>query len=74
MLRSTRVLILSLCLGCGLVGTASAQSVGMPAGREAATAPGGTVGRAGPHNRMEAIRSGGAYGRRRMRHHRRHRR
>ena len=74
MLRSTRALILSLCLGCGLAGTASAQSVGMPAGREAATAPGGTVGKAGPRNRMEAIRSGGAYGRHRMRRHRRHHR
>ncbi|GJD45675.1 hypothetical protein AFCDBAGC_3549 [Methylobacterium cerastii] len=73
MLRSTRVLILSLCLGCGLAGAASAQSVGAPAGREAATAPGGAIGRAGPANRMEAIRSGDAYGRRRMRRHR-HRR
>lgn len=73
MLRSTRLLILTLCLTGGLAGAASAQSVGAPAGREAATAPGGTIGKAGPRNRMEAIRSGDAYGRRRMRHHRRHR-
>ena len=74
MLRSAQVLILSLCLGCGLAGAASAQSVGAPAGRVAATAPGGTIGKAGARNRMEAIRSSDAYGRRRMRHHRRHRR
>lgn len=41
-------------------GTASAQSTGAPAGREPATAPGGTEGIAGPRNAAEAIRSGDA--------------
>jgi hypothetical protein len=39
---------------------AHAQSVGAPAGREPATAPGGTEGLAGARNEGEAIRSGDA--------------
>ncbi|WP_378972594.1 hypothetical protein [Methylobacterium komagatae] len=48
---------------CGLLATAAAanaQSVGAPAGRDPATAPGGTEGLAGPRNTAEAIRSGDA--------------
>lgn len=72
MQRSKTVIALALCLGFGLVGAAAAQSVGAPAGRLSATAPGGGIGKAGSRNRIEAVRSGGAYGRRRgMRHHRR---
>jgi len=51
-----------LALG-GLLGTAAtaqAQSYGAPAGRDPATAPGGTEGIAGPRNAAEAIRSGDA--------------
>lgn len=54
-----RSLIL-LALSFGLAGTALAQSVGAPAGREPATAPGGTEGLAGARNEAEAIRSGDA--------------
>ncbi|MCJ2014715.1 hypothetical protein [Methylobacterium sp. J-076] len=57
-----RHLTLTLALG-GLLaaaGVAHAQSVGAPAGRDPATAPGGTEGLAGPRNEAEAIRSGDA--------------
>lgn len=64
--RSRTVIALALCLGFGLVGAASAQSTGAPAGRMSVTAPGGGIGKAGSRNRVEAMRSGGAYGRRRM--------
>ncbi len=43
-----------------MAGAASAQSTGAPAGREPATAPGGTKGLAGPRNAAEAVRSGDA--------------
>ena len=48
------------CLVLGLGGTALAQSTGAPAGRDPATAPGGTTGAAGQRNEAEAIRSGDA--------------
>ena len=48
------------CLALGLGGTALAQSTGAPAGRDPATAPGGTTGAAGQRNEAEAIRSGDA--------------
>lgn len=57
-----RRLTLILTLG-GLLATAGlaqAQSISAPAGREPATAPGGTEGMAGPRNEVEAIRSGEA--------------
>lgn len=57
-----RTLTLTLAI-CGLLATAAAanaQSVGAPAGRDPATAPGGTEGLAGPRNTTEAIRSGDA--------------
>ena len=43
-----------------LGGSALAQSQTAPAGREPATAPGGTTGLAGPRNVDEAIRDGDA--------------
>lgn len=57
-----RRLTLILTLGglLATVGLAQAQSVGAPAGREPATAPGGTEGMAGARNEVEAIRSGEA--------------
>ena len=53
-------LILTLSGLLATTGLAQAQSVGAPAGREPATAPGGTEGMAGPRNEAEAIRSGEA--------------
>lgn len=49
------VLLLSTSVG------ANAQTTAAPAGSLSATAPGGTVGRAGPRNRASALRSGNAY-------------
>lgn len=57
---SVKTFTLAACLAIGLGGTALAQSTGAPAGSEAATAPGGTTGMAGPRNEAEAIRSGDA--------------
>ncbi|MEL6062041.1 MULTISPECIES: hypothetical protein [unclassified Methylobacterium] len=57
-----RTLMVVMALG-GLLGTAAtaqAQSYSAPAGRDPATAPGGTEGIAGPRNESEAIRSGDA--------------
>ncbi|KQP16695.1 hypothetical protein [Methylobacterium sp. Leaf93] len=51
---------LALCGLFGLTGAALAQGTGAPAGRDPATAPGGTEGIAGPQNEREAIRSGDA--------------
>jgi len=51
---------LALCGVIGLAGAASAQSVGAPAGRDPATAPGGTEGTAGLRNEEESIRRGDA--------------
>lgn len=59
-MRQTLMVVLTLG---GLLGTAAAvqaQSYSAPAGREPATAPGGTEGIAGPRNEAEAIRSGDA--------------
>lgn len=56
----TATLLLAASLTSGLGVSANAQSTGAPAGREPATAPGGTTGLAGPRNEAEAIRSGGA--------------
>nr|WP_282104063.1 hypothetical protein [Methylobacterium sp. 37f] len=53
-------LITVLTLSLGLAGVALAQGAGAPAGMDAATAPGGTEGRAGPRNEAEAFRSGDA--------------
>ncbi|MHC2002608.1 hypothetical protein ACYQR9_19490 [Methylobacterium sp. CM6241] len=54
----------TVTLAAGLViasaSLAAAQSYGAPSGRDAATAPGGTEGVAGPRNEAEAIRSGDA--------------
>ncbi|MGU3537311.1 hypothetical protein [Methylobacterium sp. A54F] len=50
----------ALALIAPFCGPAAAQSVGAPAGREPATAPGGTEGLAGPRNESEAIRAGDA--------------
>lgn len=59
-MRTTTAAVL-LCGILALPGTAWAQaSTGAPAGREPATAPGGTEGLAGPRNEMEAIRGGDA--------------
>jgi hypothetical protein len=58
MMRSTLVAALALGLLSG--GAASAQSVGAPAGRDPATAPGGTQGLAGPRNVERAVRRGDA--------------
>ena len=44
----------------GLGGSALAQSLTAPAGRDPATAPAGTDGLAGPSNEREAIKSGTA--------------
>lgn len=61
MTRLTPRLALVAGLACILAGPALAQGgTGAPAGMEAATAPGGTEGRAGPRNEAEAIRSGDA--------------
>ncbi len=57
-IRSLTLLAILGALAAG--GPALAQSVGAPAGRAPATAPGGTEGRAGPGNEREAIRSGDA--------------
>ena len=74
MTHLVKIGLVALCLGFGLGGAAHAQSTGAPAGRLPAAAPGGAIGKAGARNRAEAIRSGNAYGTRRMRrHHRRHR-
>ncbi|MBE7248906.1 MAG: hypothetical protein INR63_28510, partial [Actinomycetospora chiangmaiensis] len=57
-----RMVMVAMALG-GLLGTAAtaqAQSFSAPAGRDPATAPGGTEGIAGPRNEAEAIRSGDA--------------
>jgi hypothetical protein len=51
---------LALCGLFGLTGAALAQGTGAPAGRDPATAPGGTEGIAGPANEREAIQSGDA--------------
>ena len=56
----SKTFALAACLAFGLGGTALAQSTGAPAGREPATAPGGTTGAAGPRNEAEALRSGDA--------------
>lgn len=57
---ATRIaLILGLPLGFAEPVLAQG-STGAPAGMEAATAPGGTEGRAGARNEAEAIRDGGA--------------
>lgn len=56
-------LTISALAVCGLFalgGAALAQSLSAPAGRDPATAPGGTEGVAGPRNAREAIRSGDA--------------
>lgn len=57
-------IILGVLLACGLGSAvpALAQSTGAPAGRPAATAPGGTEGMAGPANVRRAIRGGKAVG------------
>ena len=58
---ATSGLCAAVLLCAGPVGTAFAQqSYNPPAGREAATTPGGTEGIAGPRNEAEAIRSGDA--------------
>ena len=54
-----RVLLTALTLAA-LGGPALAQSIGAPAGRDPATAPGGTEGLAGPRNEMNAVRDGDA--------------
>lgn len=60
-MRPTTTITLALCGWLGAASLASAQqSVGAPAGRDPATAPGGTEGIAGPRNEREAIRSGDA--------------
>ena len=69
MTRLAKISLVALCLGFGLAGAASAQSTGAPAGRLPAAAPGGAVGKAGARNRADAMRSGKAYGYRRMRRH-----
>ncbi len=51
---------LALCGVLGLGGAALAQSTGAPAGRDPATAPGGTEGRAGPRNEERAMERGDA--------------
>lgn len=54
-------LTLAFCGVLGLSGAALAQSsTGAPAGRDPATAPGGTEGIAGPRNEINAIRDGDA--------------
>ncbi|WP_375465554.1 hypothetical protein [uncultured Methylobacterium sp.] len=59
-MRMTTAAVL-LCGVLGLSGAASAQSsTGAPAGRDPATAPGGTEGLAGPRNEADAIRNGDA--------------
>lgn len=59
-MRTTTTVILALFGLIGAAGAASAQSYGAPAGRDPATAPGGTEGIAGPRNEGESIRSGDA--------------
>ena len=54
-----RALLTALTLAA-LGGPALAQSIGAPAGRDPATAPGGTEGLAGPRNEMNAVRDGDA--------------
>ncbi len=58
MMRST--IVVALALGLLSAGAASAQSVGAPAGRDPATAAGGTQGMAGPRNVERAFRRGDA--------------
>ncbi|WP_019903500.1 hypothetical protein [Methylobacterium sp. 77] len=60
MIRLSTVVTLSALLVTGTAAVALAQSYGAPSGRDAATAPGGTEGIAGPRNEAEAIRSGDA--------------
>ncbi|AWN38075.1 hypothetical protein [Methylobacterium radiodurans] len=50
----------ALALGLAMCGSAQAQSVGAPAGREPATAAGGTQGIAGKRNVERAFRQGDA--------------
>lgn len=59
-MRHTTKTILALGALLATAAAAHAQSLGAPAGRDAATAPGGTEGRAGPRNVDEAIHSGDA--------------
>ncbi|KAB1072420.1 hypothetical protein [Methylobacterium planeticum] len=59
-MRLTTTAAFLLCGSLSLVGPALAQSVGAPAGRDPATAPGGTEGIAGPRNEMNAVRDGDA--------------
>lgn len=59
-MRQTVMVVMALSGLLGMAATAQAQSVGAPAGRDPATAPGGTEGIAGPRNEAEAIRSGNA--------------
>lgn len=60
MRRLTATLAFTACLASGFCHSAFAQSLGAPAGRDPATAPGGTEGLAGPRNEAEAIRGGDA--------------
>ena len=55
-----RILTALVVLGAIAGGGAHAQSTGAPAGRDPATAPGGTEGIAGPQNERNAIRDGDA--------------
>lgn len=59
-MRTATLTALALFGGLVCGGPASAQSVGAPAGRDPATAPGGTEGIAGPRNETNAIRDGDA--------------
>ncbi len=59
-MRTRSTLIIALAGVLATTVGAAAQSVGAPAGRDPATAPGGTEGIAGPRNTSEAIRSGDA--------------
>ncbi len=60
MMRFRMTGALALCTLMGLGGAALAQSTGAPAGREPATAAGGTEGIAGPRNEIQAIEDGKA--------------
>ena len=59
-MRIATLTALTLLAGLAAGGSALAQSTGAPAGRDPATAPGGTEGRAGPRNEMNAVRDGDA--------------
>ena len=59
-MRLATLTALTFAAGLGLGGSAFAQSTGAPAGLDPATAPGGTEGRAGPQNEMNAVRDGDA--------------